>query len=261
MEGPSGHVNARSAACQGVPRPGDTQPCALSLRNVSGYWRAASGRPGMQWISNNSQWLNVIIQAGMLLVWMFYAQLLLSSFRRSRRAKLILDQGTGRGLKSLCLMANMSSESVFIQVVVAALYNEEDRVSRDITDVKVRSRDEDAGAEDGVSGQQAEAIQGPLQSGSYVELGTFGDIIDSVMHKREDTRHGERERYADQYSLELTIIVTFGPENQPIGFRRCFEFSRSETGIQLVRATTIDTQRLAGPRDRRQMRRWLQQYL
>lgn len=215
----------------------------------------------MQWISNNSAALTVLLNGGMLLVWLFYAQLLLSNYRRARRAKLILDQGTGRGLNSLCLMANMSSEAVFIQVVIAALYNQEDRISRDITDVKVRARSEEDSSSEGVSGRQAQTIQGPLQSGSYLDLGTFGEILDSVTHKREDPRDGERDRYADQYALELTVIITFGPENQPIGFRRCFEFSRSETGEHLVRATTIDTHRLAGPRDRRQMRRWLQQYL
>lgn len=215
----------------------------------------------MQWISQNSQWLSVLINAGMLLVWMFYAQLLLSNYRRGRRAKLIIDQGTGRGLNSLCLVANMSSEAVFIQVVVAALYNKEDRISRDITDVKVRAREEDAGAQEGVHGKQAQTIQGPLQSGSYLDLGTFGEIIDSVVNKRRGSQDHELEHYADQYSLEITMITTFGPENQPIGSRRCFEFTRSETGEQLVRATTIDTQRMAGLRDRRQMRRWLQQYL
>lgn len=215
----------------------------------------------MQWISNNSAFLNVLINAGMLLVWLFYAQLLLSNFRRGRRAKLIIDQGTGRGLNSLCLIANMSSDAVFIQVIVAALYNKEDRISRDITDVKVRNRGEADEGQEGVHEQQAQTIQGPLQSGSYLDIGTFGEIVDSVMNKRNRPQDGEREWYADRYSLELTVITTFGPENQPIGMRRCFEFSRAESGEQLVRATTIETKRMAGPRDRRQMRRWLQQYL
>ena len=215
----------------------------------------------MQWISNNSQTLMVLVNAGMLVVWLFYAQLLLSSYRRGRRARVLIDQGVGSGLQSLCLIANMSSEAVFIHVVVAALYNEEDRVSRDITALKIRSRGEDDESAEGVARIQARTVQGPLQPGNYLDIGSFGEIIDAVMHKREATQDGERERYADRYSIEVTVVSTFGPENQPIGARRCFEFTRSETGEHLVRATSIDTMRMSGVRNRHQLRKWLQQYL
>lgn len=215
----------------------------------------------MQWISTNSQTLLVLVNAGMLLVWMFHAQLLLTSVRRGRRAKAIVNVGVGRGLNSYCLLANVSHEAIFVQVVVATLYNKEDRSSRAITDRKVRTGREDSGADEGVSRIQAQTVQGPLEKGSYLDLGTFGDIYDAVLDRRGGASESDRERYADRYSLELTVIVTFGPENQPIGVRRRFEFSRSEAGEQFVQPATVDTVRMTGPRHRRQMRRWLQQYL
>ncbi|MEX1081349.1 MAG: hypothetical protein WD382_11830 [Halofilum sp. (in: g-proteobacteria)] len=215
----------------------------------------------MQWISNNSAALSVLINAGMLAVWLFYAQLLLNSYRRSRRPKIIVDQGVGRGLKSYCLIANMSSEAVFVQVVVAALYNSEDRISRDITNLKVRARGENAEGQAGVSGIQAQTVQGPLQAGNYLDIGTFGEVIDAVLKEHGTSGEESREEQADRYSLELTVIATFGPENQPIGARRCFEFSRSDKGEQRVRPTKVDTERMSGIRDRKQMHRWLQQYL
>lgn len=216
----------------------------------------------MQWISQDSEWLNVLLRAGMLFVWLFYAHLLLSSFRRARTPKIIVDLGLGRGLNKYCLIANMSSDAVFVQVVVAALYNEENHISRDITDLKVRARS-DAEGQAGVSGIQAQTVQGPLQAGSYIDIGTFGEIIDVVLKEHSSSRSEEesREEQADRYSMELTVIATFGPDNQPIGARRRFEFLRSDMGAQLVRPTTVGTERLASNRDRKHMHRWLQQYL
>lgn len=216
----------------------------------------------MEWIAGNSQVLNVFINLGMLLVWIFYAQLLLNSYRRARRPKVIIDQGVGRGMDSVCLVANMSNEAIFMQVVVASLYNEEDRVSRDITDLKVRERAKEAASDQShVSPPQAQTLQGPLQPGAYLEIGTFWEILDNVLSKRRQLDDESREEEADQYSLELTIISSFGSENRPIGARRRFEFTRSDKGEHLVRATTVDTLRLTSLRERRKMDRWLRQYL
>lgn len=72
----------------------------------------------IEWVMENQQLITLLISASTLLVWVFYAQLLLLNFRRQRKPSLIINRGAGRGLGSLCLISNMSADPMFISQLV-----------------------------------------------------------------------------------------------------------------------------------------------
>ena len=82
----------------------------------------------------NADVLGLLISFCTLLIWAVYAQLLYAGFRRQRQPSLMLNRGHGRGLDALCVVGNMSAESIFVQYVVAELKTARGTIYMDITD-------------------------------------------------------------------------------------------------------------------------------
>ncbi|WP_367715025.1 hypothetical protein AB2N04_13975 [Nitratireductor sp. GISD-1A_MAKvit] len=53
-----------------------------------------------------------------LVIWTLYFQILLSSYRRTLRAKILINRGAGQHLDAHCLIANMSAEPIYIEAVL-----------------------------------------------------------------------------------------------------------------------------------------------
>lgn len=49
------------------------------------------------WIKDNSDALGLFVSTAMLVVWIVYLQLLLQSYWRERRAKILISRGWARG--------------------------------------------------------------------------------------------------------------------------------------------------------------------
>ena len=59
----------------------------------------------ISWISQNSDWLQVVLNASMVIVWLVYLQVFLSGFRRQRRSDILITLGAGAGLNARCFVA------------------------------------------------------------------------------------------------------------------------------------------------------------
>lgn len=124
----------------------------------------------LHWVSQHSDALLVAINVGVLAVWVFYAQLLLGSLRRQRRARLLINEVKGRDMDAEIIVANMSAEVIFVQMLMAIVVSDGEEFTHTITDVYVEP--------DEVSDQPAErhTSQGPLASGDCMHLGSFRRI-------------------------------------------------------------------------------------
>lgn len=198
----------------------------------------------LDWLGQNSQVANVLINAGMLLVWMFYAQLLLSSYRRQRRPQVLINQTKGYDMDSEIMVSNMSEQSVFIRSVMAMVETGEERLFRQITDVTVDDEDE--------PGQiRRVTSQGPLPGGGSMRLGTFRRLTRWI--------NSEHDSIDGWSVIEIRLVFRYGSEDHPIGVWRRFRLEDGEDGESgcRIRPETIITQRLSGWRGRRQVRRWM----
>jgi len=203
------------------------------------------------WISQNSQALSVLVSLGTLFVWLFYAQLLLAGFKRQRQARILINQGWGRAVNSVCLISNMSHEPIYIQCVMIGLRTASGEYRSSVTDLN-----DDASYSENSSLENI-TRQGPLLSGSYMNLGTFLTLIRQASKKHGLSCNDDPISSIGLENVTITVISSYGPEGGAIGTQREFTIGGDDGG-QLVPAS-IDSRRLVNRRARRKMRRWLEE--
>jgi len=203
-----------------------------------------------QWILDNATGLSFLTSVGTLLVWLFYAQLLLAGFRRQRQARVLVNQGWGDQIDSVCLVSNMSHEPIYIQCILLELVTATGRYTASVTDLPAQDRSS--------TGDPANAItrQGPLSSGNYMNLGSFRALIAQCSHACNLTHSDDRPvAQLELVSFQLTIISSYGPEAGLIGSTRRFNVSGENN--ERMRPATIDTGRMRNHKARQRMREWL----
>ncbi|MFI0471211.1 hypothetical protein ACGLWX_00630 [Halomonas sp. HMF6819] len=199
----------------------------------------------MDWLNQYAPAINVAISVCTLFVWLFYAQLLYSSFSRQRRPRVIINRGKGIGLEALCLVSNMSTESVYIQHVIAVLHTDSHEYKLDIVEYQQQSDDDEEDC--------YRTHQGPLDSGDHIHLQSFGSIVNQIQNHWDVDQNSLEQ---SNLQLEIRVIAIYGPEDLPIGASRRFDLvMNAEPNRQLV-PTSIDTERLVSRRSRKQVVQW-----
>lgn len=201
------------------------------------------------------QAIAAITGIGTLLVWLFYAQLLFASFRRQRRPKIIINQGWGRQLDSVCLVSNMSAEPIYIECILMTVATDEREYRYEVTDF-----DE---TEDPATQPASQLTrQGPLQSGHFVNLGTFRNLIRQVSRRAGLLEHGrEGVQTLPIRACEICVISVYGPEDGMVGARRRFVMDGEDSTTNVLRPATIETERLTSRRARKTLLSWLREQL
>lgn len=205
-----------------------------------------------EWIKENAQLLSVAVNAGTLLIWLFYAQLLYRNYRRARRPRIIINHGIGTGAAAHCLVSNMSQEPIFVECIIATLETPEgEKLTRSVTDY------EHTGDGTPSSALHDRTGQGPLKTGEYLDLGSFEQIAARVLRGHGmSSPDGPRPFQA----IDVYVVAIYGPEDRPVASTRRFELRQAEQAWQL-RSATIDSVALTSRRDRRRVRGWLERYM
>lgn len=207
------------------------------------------------WIMDNASGLSAVGTFLTLLVWLFYAQLLLYSFQRQRRSRLLINQAYGNDTSSICLLSNMSHEPVYIQLLLITLSTSQGNTTCSITDID-RSRGEHSNREN-----ISVTRQGPLTSGCSMTTGTFHDMVLQAARENSvtDINNDDLTTLGLQ-SIRMTAIINYGPDGDSIGFERDFLIQgEAENGDDLkIRPRTVSTIRLKNRRSRKRMARWIE---
>jgi len=208
-----------------------------------------------KWIAEHHQVLSVCASFGSLIIWLVYAQLLYLGFRRQRSPRLIINRGRNKDINALCLISNMSAESVFIEYIIAELETSEGEITMDVTDFE---REYSEGDED--DGQppldvRENTRQGPIESGGFLHIGTFCELIQRLARDENiKVTDGIPQGELEFTRLTLSLIGIYGPENMPIGAERSFDLTVSGNRLGLKPASW-DTKQLASIRQRRKLRK------
>ncbi|WP_447556384.1 hypothetical protein [Vreelandella sp. EE22] len=199
----------------------------------------------MEWLNENSQLISAFANICTLFVWVFYAQLLYYNFSRQRRPRIIINRGKGIGTGALCLISNMSNESIYVQHVVAVLHTREQTYQLDVVEYQQNSDDD--------SEDDFRTHQGPLASGDYIHIQTFGSIVSELQKYWEIS-----DQTLDQQELqiEIRVIAIYGPEDMPIGATRHFKLAPNAKPNEQLVPVNIDTQRMSKRRERKQVIKW-----
>lgn len=199
----------------------------------------------MQWLNNNAQAISAVTSVCTLFVWIFYAQLLYNGYVRQRRPRIIVNRGKGIGTNALCLVSNMSSEAIYIQHLVAVLHTNEKIYELDVVEYQQQSGDDEEDC--------YRTHQGPLASGDYLHIQSFGAIVDQLID------HWQLDRNALHYQrpeLEIRVIAIYGSEDMPVGASRRFALALSADPLHQLTPLKVDTDRMNSRRDRKRVLRW-----
>ncbi len=226
----------------------------------------------LDWISQNHNIVSLLINFGTLLIWLIYAQLLYLGFRRQRRPRLIINRGKKKDINALCIISNMSAESIFIEYIIATLDTSQGQIVMDVTDFEQQYSDGDETDSNEEENRKSRRVlnesrvnentrQGPLGSGDFVHIGTFYELILRMARDEGIEMENHRPKGDDLTLDKLTIrlVGIYGPEDMPVGAERSFELSDNGDYCALTPASW-DTKRMSSMRQRRELRKQIQRF-
>ena len=183
----------------------------------------------LDWISSNGQNLDVLINLGMLFVWIAYLQIFILGYRRQRRATILINFGSGSGLETHCLISNMSSEAIYVQSLIVNVEVEGggDRFSAAVTELD--------GLEtwEGPSDLSLWTRQGPLRSGEVRDMGSFRSMLEHVLSVRARSRGGEAADAAQIAAIEVIVGAVYASEDLLVGAQRNFRIIEERGTLRL----------------------------
>lgn len=223
------------------------------------------------WISQHEEVISVFTGIGTLIIWLVYAQLLYLGFRRQRRPRLIINRGKRKDIDALCIISNMSVESVFIEYIIAELETSRGTITMDVTDFEQEYEEGDEKNEDESEEHKARRTltpgrvdentrQGPLASGGFLHIGSFSDVIQRLARDEGIEMIGHRPKGdLEFHRLTIRLIGIYGPEDMPVGGERSFNLESNGHSYALVPASW-DTRSLASMRQRRRLRKLVDRF-
>ncbi|MEX1215667.1 hypothetical protein [Saccharospirillum sp.] len=215
----------------------------------------------LEFLTENYTVVASVTNIGTLLVWIFYAQLLYSSYRRQRLPRVLINKGVGdEYVDSPCLICNMSQEAVFVYFMIVKLKTSDGIYEAPMTD---REGDELPESEGEIT-LRNRTRQGPLNSGECLEFVSFRRMIKRLLDSAElDINDGSPSAAGIQlHWLEVHVVSIYGPEHKPFGAVRRFSIEAPEEGQQVrLYPDTLDTENRRSFRYRRQINDWLKRYL
>ncbi len=213
----------------------------------------------LNWIAEHQKSLSVIASFSSVLIWLVYAQLLYLGFRRQRSSRLIINRGRNKDISALCLISNMSAESVFIQYIIAELHTSQGVITMDVTDFEQEynkgDEDEEQRNNDtsGVIDVTENTRQGPIKPGGFSHIGTFKELVERIARCENINMDGHMPQSDIEFShITIRLIGIYGPENKPIGAERGFDLTYNEEQFSL-RPASWDTKQLTSMRQRRKL--------
>lgn len=222
------------------------------------------------WISQHKEVLSVLTSIGTLIIWLVYAQLLYLGFRRQRRPRIIINRGKRKDIDALCIISNMSVESIFIEYIIAELETSHGTVVMDVTDYEQAYEEGDEKGENTEDREPQRIMpygrieentrQGPLESGGFLHIGSFSDVIKRLARDEGIEMIGDRPAGDLEFQrLTIRLITIYGPEDMPVGAERSFNLESNEHSYALIPASW-DTKRLASMNQRRRLRKMVHRF-
>lgn len=189
------------------------------------------------WLSENHGALNAIAAILTLFVWLFYFQVLLSSYRHRLRAKILITRGGGRKIAARCIVTNMSAEAIYVEAIIITMRADQQRFVASLSELDIEQSD--------AADPRQKYLQGPVSSGEMIDIGSFEDLLSRA------TNGGPMPG-----SFTISVIATYTAEETLVAAERDFEVS----GQDLI-SDAIVARQVRSPWQRRRLVRLLEEAL
>ena len=203
----------------------------------------------LEFLRANQGLISVLLSMAMLVVWVVYLQVLLVQVRATRRSSILITRAAGRGMRSRCLVTNMSSQSLYVTSLIGILHAGGKQIEIALTDL--RELPEDLGAD-----PRSTMRQGSLSTGQYLDIGHFDDILEVMLRAHDE----ELDRDSVE-QLDLIVVAFYAPESLPVGARRSFQFRWDFPSGGRVQPSSLRTEQIRGRRQRRRLFRTVERHM
>jgi len=190
------------------------------------------------WLQENQALIQIIVSLVSTIVWIAYLHIFLVSFRRQTRSGLLINRAGHDGIRARCIISNLGSEPAYLTDVLAEVELEDDTVTASVVD-RLEMRE---GGEDGVT------AQGPMASGSYVDIGSFEDIIERV--RKRFARDGFESRIK---GIKLVAVAATSQARALVAAYRHFELSGAGTADAILRPVEVEARQIRSRLKRRRL--------
>ncbi len=239
-----------------------------------------------QWVQDNAQVLSGLGTLLMAAIWAVYLHMLVWETRQHRRPRILVQEIAGPGSQPAVMIVNLSGVSMQVEAVMVEAEVDGEAHTHAITDFEnVAARSENPGQPSGTPGGGSgpasgrEVVQGPLQPGGYLILGSFARLVRAALpdewptirtardeSDKEQAREGEGADNAGEKNaaveipveipVEIRVIALHGGTTRPVAACRRFHVSLAAGGGR-VEPESLQTRMLSSFRTRRMVRRWL----
>lgn len=185
----------------------------------------------LDWLSKNAVLIQTLTNIVMALIWLAYLQVIVSGVLRQRRPLLSINRGAGQGLDAHLLLTNLGHEPVYIRDVLMTIHSGTSRQNVFLTDRHEYAADD-------LSAPLKGTLQGPMESGAYMSIGTVQELFD---------RGGAHAEVSHVARVEMIEIIVLGVAQKATGARKSFQLIGGDDEVLRLKPKDEETERL-GPR-------------
>jgi hypothetical protein len=190
-----------------------------------------------------------LVNFGMLLVWIVYLHVFVSSYRRQKQANLLISVGAGTGLDSRCLVSNLSSGPLYIRSIILELERREKVFRCSVTEP------EDMEEWDQPNESNLWTRQGPLHPGSIRDMGRFRAMLDHA--SRRGGAGVSIDNSGEVNTFWITVIADYGPEDLLVAAQQGYTIERRPSASDWLRPHSLSARQIRSRRERRELERQL----
>ncbi|PVB60041.1 hypothetical protein [Labrenzia sp. 011] len=195
-------------------------------------------------IQQNHGAISAIASILTLAIWALYFQLLLNSYRHRIRPKININRGGGRTSAARCVISNMSAEAIYIEAIALTLGDGHRRSVCQLSELEVSLSSE--------SDPRSQIFQGPLNSGEFIDIGTFDSLID-----RARNSFAEQEALRnDTEKLQVMVVGNYTGDDGLIAAERSYELELKEEKRLLI-SDTVSTRQVRSRHELRNIEKFM----
>lgn len=182
------------------------------------------------WLSENASSIQATVGAITALVWIVYLQILVSGLRRQRRTEVLIHLGGSQSLDARVFISNLGFEPIYILEILLTIWSTDGERETSIAD-----RTETAKGD--LSSPSAATFQGPLNSGDFIDIGSFEDLLKRARwNTSDDLDPGAINR------VEVKVAAISAASSAVVASKRQFYVECSANEYQIRPKTLYATQ-------------------
>ena len=196
------------------------------------------------WLQENSQIMSALAAWATIGLWALYLQLIYSSYRLSRRAKILINRGASETVDAKCIIANMGAEPIYIEAIRVMLSRDDHAFVSSLGNLEI------AMAQEG--DRRPQWMQGPMASGEMIDIGTFRSLVDHCIDNARGAVAVGDDGFLDGATLKIIVVGTMASEHLPVAARREFRIGAHGAVLKL-HPCTLRTDQIRSKRERREI--------